>query len=134
MLAASLAAGVVFGAGLAIAGMTSPQRVIAFLDVTGGRWDPTLAFVLGAAVPVAFVGFRLFGPMGPALRDSASRGAGDDRGIDARLVLGAALFGVGWGASGYCPGPALAQLAAPTVEALWFIPAMLVGLWIGNRI
>lgn len=123
---ASLFAGLIFGWGLALAGMTNPNKVLGFLDVTGA-WDPSLLLVLAGAVAVTFVGFRialrrpqpLFGPQFQLpLR----------RAIDLPLVTGAAIFGVGWGISGYCPGPAIAMLAAPGREAWVFLPAMLLGM------
>jgi len=122
---ASLAAGLLFGFGLALSGMTRPLKVLGFLDVTG-RWDPSLVFVLGGAVAVATLGFRA------VLRRHAPLFAGSfelpkNRAIDAPLLGGALLFGIGWGIAGYCPGPALAQLAAPNAETLYFLPAMIAG-------
>jgi uncharacterized protein len=123
---ASLTAGLIFGWGLALAGMTDPQKVLGFLDVTGA-WDPSLLLVLGGAVAVTLIGFRivlhrtqpLFGDrFHLPLRQS----------VDLPLVAGAAIFGVGWGIGGYCPGPALALLAAPGREAWIFLPAMLLGM------
>jgi uncharacterized protein len=123
---ASLAAGLVFGWGLALAGMTNPNKVLGFLDVTGA-WDPSLSLVLAGAVAVTFVGFRivlrrprpLFGQQFQLPLRQA---------IDLPLVTGAAIFGVGWGISGYCPGPAIALLATPGREAWIFLPAMLFGM------
>jgi uncharacterized membrane protein YedE/YeeE len=124
--ASALLAGTVFGFGLAVAQMTDPLKVLGFLDVTG-NWDASLLFVLGAAVVVAATGFAM------VLRQPSPRF--DDRfhlptltRIDRRLLAGAALFGIGWGITGYCPGPALASLASANAEALWFIPAMLAGI------
>jgi uncharacterized membrane protein YedE/YeeE len=122
----SLAAGLLFGAGLALSGMTDPGRVRAFLDVAGA-WDPTLAFVMsGALAPMALawrVQRRLERPIGAATFDLPQRSA-----IDAQLVGGAALFGVGWGASGLCPGPAIANLALQPTRAGLFVMAMLGGM------
>ena len=123
---ASLAAGLVFGWGLALGGMTNPNKVLGFLDVTGA-WDPSLLLVLAGAVAVAFVGFRivlrrpqsLFGQQFQLPLRQA---------IDLPLVTGAAIFGVGWGISGYCPGPAIALLASPGREVWIFLPAMLFGM------
>jgi uncharacterized membrane protein YedE/YeeE len=118
--------GVVFGAGLAISGMTNPAKVLAFLDVTG-RWDPTLAFVMGGALLVSTAGFALARRRErPWL--SLSFGIPTRRDIDAPLVGGAALFGVGWGLVGLCPGPALASLSRGSAEIAIFVAAMIAGV------
>lgn len=129
---AAAIAGALFGAGLALAGMTDPRRVLGFLDVTGD-FDPTLAWVLASALLVSAVGQRW------ALRRAQPLCAPRfqlpaPRGIDRRLLLGAALFGIGWGWGGYCPGPAIAGLAVASREALWFVPAMLAGFWLHDRV
>ncbi|HEX3380746.1 MAG TPA: DUF6691 family protein [Paraburkholderia sp.] len=125
---ASLVCGLLFGAGLALAGMTRPQKVLGFLDVAG-HWDPSLLFVLGGALLFATVAFRLVLRRGsPLLETSFDLPA--TKTIDARLVGGALIFGLGWGLSGFCPGPAIALLAAPNIEALYFLPAMLAGWWL----
>lgn len=125
---ASLVCGLLFGAGLALAGMTRPQKVLGFLDVAGD-WDPSLLFVLGGAVLLATVAFRLILRRGSPLLDT-SFDLPATKTIDARLIAGALIFGVGWGLSGYCPGPAIALIAAPNIEALYFLPAMLAGWWL----
>ena len=121
----ALLAGTLFGIGLALAGMVDPVRVRGFLDV-GGQWDPTLAFVLGGAlVPVALawrVRWRMERPLVAERFDLPKPGR-----IDARLISGAALFGVGWGVGGLCPGPAIADLALRPLEAGVFVTAMLCG-------
>jgi hypothetical protein len=118
-------AGLVFGIGLVIAGMTDPRKVLAFLDVAGD-WDPSLVFVLGAAVIVAGVGFRVVFRRGrPVLGDRFHLST--RRGVDRSLVLGSAIFGVGWGIAGFCPGPAIGALGFASVQALWFVPALLLG-------
>lgn len=125
-LAASLVSGVLFGAGLALSGMTDPAKVLGFLDIAG-QWDPTLLFVLGGAVGVTVVAFRLvLRRPRPLLAPRFHLPARQD--LDPPLVFGSALFGIGWGLSGYCPGPAVALLAAPGGEALLFLPAMLGGM------
>jgi hypothetical protein len=120
-------AGAVFAVGLAIAGMTQPAKVVSFLDVTGA-WDPSLAFVMGGAlVPFALAyawsrrGARrpVFAHAYPVLQSRA---------ITARLVVGAAIFGVGWAVSGYCPGPAIASAGALSGGALLFVSAMFAGM------
>ena len=125
-LVPALAAGLLFGAGLTISGMTDPQRVRSFLDLFG-RWDPTLAFVMGGAVLVMAVAWRLRSRMGHPL--FAEKFALPDRSdLDARLILGSALFGVGWGLAGLCPGPAIASLALAPAAVLPFVVAMLAGM------
>lgn len=122
---ASLAGGLLFGFGLALSGMTRPQKVLGFLDVAGA-WDPSLAFVLGGAVVAAALGFRfVLRRHAPLFTTSFDLPA--NRAIDTPLIGGALLFGIGWGIGGYCPGPAIAQLAAPNLETLYFLPAMIAG-------
>ena len=121
----ALLSGLLFGLGLAVSGMTDPDKVLDFLDITG-QWDPTLALVMAAALAVSVPGFawarrrqRSFtGEPLPALPPQS---------LSARLLLGSALFGIGWGIAGYCPGPALANLARGSGEALVFVIAMLAG-------
>jgi hypothetical protein len=118
--------GLMFAAGLALAGMTQPAKVIAFLDVFGA-WDPSLGLVMFGAIAVYMPLFRwatrrqapLFAPgfSLPTRRD-----------IDPRLVIGAALFGIGWGLSGYCPGPAMASLGSLSAAAIVFVLAMIAGM------
>ena len=125
------ACGVLFAVGLALSGMTQPSKIIGFLDVAG-HWDPSLAFVMAGAVSVYFFANRiarrrarpLFAPAFSALPQSR---------IDARLIVGAVLFGVGWGLSGFCPGPVLVSGGAGAAAALWFVPAMLVGMLLYHR-
>jgi uncharacterized membrane protein YedE/YeeE len=119
-----LIAGGLFGAGLAISGMTDPARVIGFLDVFG-NWDPALAFVMAGAVGTYGIGTFVLRRSGSA---SAKLPTTRSEPIDLRLVIGAAIFGVGWGLSGFCPGPALANLGALRIEALIFVPAMMIGM------
>jgi uncharacterized membrane protein YedE/YeeE len=124
-LAASLFAGLLFGLGLALSGMSSPGKVLDFLDLAG-HWDPSLLFVLGGAVGVTVLAFRLI------LRRKAPLFAGQFHlpqvtQVDGKLVAGSIIFGIGWGISGYCPGPAIASLASPNWETWIFLPAMLAG-------
>jgi uncharacterized membrane protein YedE/YeeE len=128
---AGLVCGIVFGAGLAVSGMTDPAKVLAFLDVFG-TWDPTLAFVMGGALAVSGVGYgiarRRTRPwLGQAFAIPTRRD------LDASLIGGAALFGIGWGLVGLCPGPALANLARGSVEIALFVGAMMVGI-LGHRL
>ena len=123
---AALAAGALFGVGLAISGMTDPRRVLGFLDVAGD-FDPALLFVLGGAVATSMLLFRLVLRRGSPVLASQFHLSSLAR-VDRKLLGGAALFGIGWGIAGYCPGPALAGLGIASVEALWFVPAMLAGM------
>jgi uncharacterized membrane protein YedE/YeeE len=126
-LALSYAAGAVFGVGLALAGMTQPAKVVGFLDVLG-RWDPSLAFVMGGAIAVHALAYRLV-PRMPTPVWAARWGIPTRRDVDARLIVGAAMFGAGWGLGGYCPGPALTSLFAGASSTLQFTGSMLVGMW-----
>ena len=122
----ALASGTLFGAGLAVSGMLDPGRVRAFLDVFGA-WDPTLAFVMaGAIVPMA-IAWRIVKRRSAPLADTSFHLPATDP-IDARLVAGSALFGVGWGLVGLCPGPAVAALALRPEPAAVFVAAMLAGM------
>lgn len=118
--------GLLFGWGLLISGMTDPGKVIGFLDLAGA-WDPSLAFVMGGAVAVGLVAFtlarrRTVTVLGGALHLPSRRD------IDTRLVVGALLFGAGWGLAGFCPGPALVSMAAGHTQALVFVGAMVAGM------
>ncbi len=119
-------AGAFFGAGLALSGMTDPVKVTAFLDIFG-FWDPTLAFVMGGALLVFGGGYFL-------LRGTLQLPANPGEKISSNLLLGAVLFGIGWGLGGFCPGPAIANLGALRIEALIFVPAMAVGMILVQRI
>lgn len=119
-------AGLVFGIGLLLGGMTDPAKVLGFLDLAG-NWDPSLAFVMGGAVLVGLVAFRIAGGRERSLLGEAMRLPTATR-IDRRLVLGSIAFGVGWGVAGFCPGPALASLATGGTRVLLFTGAMLAGM------
>lgn len=119
--------GALFGLGLTLSDMIDPARVRAFLDVAGGAWDPTLGFVMaGALIPMA-VAWRLAARRERPAFGTDFPGAPGGR-VDARLVAGAALFGLGWGLVGFCPGPALAALTLGGAPVLLFVAAMLVGM------
>ena len=123
---AALASGALFGTGLAMSGMTDPRRVLGFLDLLGD-FDPTLMFVLGGAVATTMLLFRFVLRRGsPVLADTFHLST--LKRVDRRLLGGAAIFGIGWGIAGYCPGPALAGVGVGSIEALWFVPALLAGL------
>lgn len=117
--------GLLFGLGLALSRMSDPRVVLGFLDVAG-TFDPTLLFVLAGAVGVTAIAFRFVLRRERPVLDERFH-LPMSRAIDHRLVLGAALFGVGWGLAGYCPGPALVALGGGLREALYFVPAMLAG-------
>ena len=122
-------AGLLFGVGLAMSSMVDANRVLGFLDVTG-NWDPTLMFVLGGAVLTTLMTFR-FILKRPKPIDDACFHINPSNVIDKRLIIGSAIFGIGWGLAGYCPGPAIATLPT-TAEALWFIPSMAIGMLVAR--
>ena len=124
--------GLTFGLGLVVSGMSDPAKVLNFLDVFGA-WDPSLAFVMGGATLTAFIGYRLaWRQPEPVLTDSFDMP--DTRKIDRPLLTGAALFGIGWGIGGFCPGPAWTALPLLSPAILVFLPMMLVGLWLGAQL
>lgn len=128
---AALLAGMLFGLGLAVSQMVDPEKVLAFLDVAAFRdrgWDPSLVLVLCAAVGTNLVGYQLV-LRRPAPRFAERFSLPTRSDVDLRLVGGSALFGIGWGLAGYCPGPALAALSHGSLDALWFTGAMLVGMF-----
>ena len=130
-IVSGLFGGLVFGIGLAVSGMTDPAVVLGFLDVAGA-WNPALVFVLAGAVLVTFIGYRL------VMRRTAPLVAPrfmlpGATALDAELLGGAAIFGLGWGLAGYCPGPAIASVSALHTGTLAFLVAMLIGM-IGTRL
>lgn len=122
-------AGALFGTGLAVSGMTDPGRVIGFLDVFGA-WDPALLFVMAGAVAVYGIGMLILRRF---QNQNLKLPSTEWSPIDRQLVIGAAIFGVGWGLGGFCPGPALANLGALRIEALIFVPAMAMGMFLAQR-
>lgn len=128
----AFAAGLLFGLGLSLGGMTQPAVVLGFLDIFGA-WDPRLVFVMAGAVLTTAIGYRL------VLRRSRPLLAErfqwpTSRRIDTRLIGGAALFGIGWGIAGYCPGPALASLGAGVPALLVLVACMIAGWWLAARL
>ena len=127
----SLLCGIIFGIGLSLSQMINPNKVLNFLDITG-NWDPTLIFVMMGALAVAFVSFRwVLKRPAPLLAESfhISKKAI----LDKPLILGAAIFGIGWGMSGYCPGPAVANLGLLSLESLIMVVAIYSGFFACNR-
>ena len=122
----ALIAGIVFGFGLILSGMTNPAKVVGFLDLAG-RWDPSLAMVMGGAIVVGLVAFRWAEGRTRALTGAIMRVPTASH-IDRRLILGGLAFGTGWGLAGYCPGPALASLLSGGAKPLIFFAAMLAGM------
>ena len=118
--------GALFGAGLTVSQMVNPAKVAAFLDVAGD-WDPSLALVMGGALAVTAVAYRLTLRRGAPLCAPEFRLPGASR-IDARLIGGSAVFGIGWGLGGFCPGPAIASLGYGASSSLLFVAAMLLGM------
>jgi uncharacterized membrane protein YedE/YeeE len=124
--ASAFAVGLLFGLGLLVSGMADPAKVLAFLDVTG-RWDPSLALVMAGAVAVSTTGYFLARRRGRPLLASRLE-IPTRRDLDPRLIAGAAVFGIGWGLAGLCPGPALTLLTVAPAQAVTFVVAMVVGM------
>jgi len=121
-------AGLLFGVGLVLAGMADPAKVIGFLDLFGD-WDPSLTLVMGGAVAMHFVLFRLITKRASPLFDTSFH-LPTRSDIDLRLVGGASLFGVGWGLAGFCPGPGIVSVGAGSASAIVFVAAMSLGIWL----
>lgn len=128
---AAFACGLVFALGLVLGGMTQPSKVVGFLDVTGA-WDPSLALVMGGALGThALLRRWVMRRPAPLLDTSFHVPSRSD--LDARLLAGAAIFGVGWGLGGFCPGPAIVAFGAGTHAAVIVVPAMLAGMFLHDR-
>jgi uncharacterized membrane protein YedE/YeeE len=125
---AAFGAGALFAVGLAISGMTKPSKVAGFLDLAGA-WDPSLAFVMVGAICVYFVAYRVIvGRRAPLFDTKFHLPTRKD--IEGRLILGAALFGVGWGLGGFCPGPGLVAAGSGSLGAIVFVVGMTLGMWV----
>lgn len=125
--------GGLFGLGIVIAGMANPAKVLNFFDIAG-TWDPSLAFVMGGGLAVAFVGYRLvFGTQARPVLEPAFD-LPKQRRIDVELVAGAAIFGVGWGIAGFCPGGAVPALGLGYSETVIFLAAMVAGIVVGRAL
>ena len=129
---AILISGLLFGAGVTISGMVNPMKILNFLDIFG-PWDATLIFVMGAGLLVTILGYQIiFKRKAPLFATSFRLPTSQD--IDAKLLGGAALFGLGWGLSGFCPGPAIASLVFGRTESITFVIAMAVGMIVTKQI
>lgn len=130
IILAQFVIGLVFGLGLVIAGMSDPAKVLNFLDlgaIPSGGWDPSLAFVMGGAIAVTFTGYRwVLRRERPLMADSFH--LPPTRGLESRLLVGPAIFGIGWGLAGFCPGPALTALTTGGAPAWIFLAAMFAGM------
>jgi uncharacterized membrane protein YedE/YeeE len=124
--------GVVFGVGIAISGMANPAKVLNFFDIAG-TWDPSLIFVMGGALVTTFIGYKLvFGREAPVFEPNFNLPT--SRSIDAKLVGGSAVFGIGWGIAGFCPGGALPALGTGRWEVFAFTAAMIAGIFLARFI
>ena len=127
-----LMSGLLFGAGVTISGMVNPMKVLNFMDIFG-HWDATLIFVMGAALAVTLMGYQIiFKRTAPLFAASFRLPTSKD--IDAKLLGGAALFGLGWGISGFCPGPAVASVVFGRTESITFVIAMAAGMIVTKQI
>lgn len=127
----SLVAGVLFGIGMHVSGMVDPKNIFSFLDITG-EWDPSLAFVMGGALCV-FAPFHYFliKPRRKSI-DGSTINTPTSQKIDKNLVIGASLFGIGWGLGGICPGPAVASLGGASITIIMFTVCMVIGMKVGT--
>jgi len=131
-IAAAFASGLLFGAGLIVGGMSRPDKVIGFLDVTG-RWDPSLALVMAAGLAITLPAFAWARRRGAA-QGGAPLDLPPNRAIDRKLVMGSVLFGLGWGLIGLCPGPALLSLGFASLPGVVFVAAMVAGQRLGGKL
>jgi uncharacterized protein len=131
-LVSAWAIGLIFGLGISLSGMANPAKVLNFFDIAGS-WDPSLALVMGGALATAFVGYRLVFRRPSPVLDSAFHLPAASA-IDARLIGGSVVFGIGWGISGFCPGGALPVLGTGAPEVLAFVGALVAGLYIARAV
>lgn len=129
-LLSALIAGLLFGLGLLLSGMSNPAKVLGFLDVTG-RWDPSLALVMAGAIGIAFFAFRRAERQSQSLLGEPMQLPDKSR-LTLRLILGCVLFGIGWGLAGICPGPALVLSGMALPAGIAFVLAMLTGMWLAR--
>lgn len=129
---AAFVVGLTFGVGLVYSGMTQPQKVISFLDVVG-KWDPSLAFVMLAAIPVHFLSYRwIAGKKSPLLDMKWHYPTKTE--ITKPLIYGSILFGIGWGLGGFCPGPAIVALGSGSMNVIIFLTSMIAGMWLFGKV
>lgn len=128
----ALLCGLIFGMGLSLSHMINPNKVLGFLDMTG-NWDPSLLFVMMGALAVAFISFKIILKR-PAPLLTESFHVSKKSAVDKPLLLGAAIFGIGWGLSGYCPGPAVAGLGLLSLESVIMVAAIYLGFFTYNRL
>ena len=121
---AALASGLVFGLGLAVSGLANPDKVLQFLTLSS-NWSPALLFTMGAGIAVSFAGYKWVLQRGPVFEDALQLPTNNK--LDRRLLAGAAIFGIGWGLAGFCPGPAIVGLSTGMTEPFVFVAALLVG-------
>lgn len=140
----ALAAGLLFALGLTVSGMTQPAKVIGFLNIGAmldgangsgfpGKWDPSLAFVMGGALLVTLIAFAVTPKQGKRPWYAEKFELPTRKDVDVRLVGGAALFGIGWALAGYCPGPALASLLVGGTDSVIFMAALIMGMWAASK-
>jgi uncharacterized membrane protein YedE/YeeE len=128
----ALLAGFIFGIGLALSKMIDPNKVLNFLDVTG-NWDPSLALVMGGALLVTSVTFKFILKRSyPVFEDKFKLPTRTD--IDLKLIMGAVIFGIGWGMAGFCPGPAIASLGMALLDPVIFVISMVIGFWVQQQV
>ena len=132
-LVVDLLAGAIFGFGLSLSGMINPARIIGFLDIASGRWDPSLMFVLGGAIMVAAPGVMLQRRMAKPVLDAQFH-LPEKAEIDTRLLAGSAIFGIGWALAGFCPGPAISALSTGFAPVVLFVCAMATGMMLHDRV
>ena len=126
----NLALGLLFGIGLVVSGMSDPAKVLNFLDLFG-TWDPSLAFVMGGAVVTTFIGYRIV-LRRPRPVAATTFHLPAKTGIDSKVLVGSAIFGIGWGLGGFCPGPALTATTLGAAGAYVFLPMMFLGMWLAR--
>ncbi|MDU0354432.1 YeeE/YedE family protein [Paraglaciecola aquimarina] len=133
LIVSAMLAGLVFGSGLTVSGMVDPIRVLNFLDILG-TWDPTLVFVIGGGLSVYLpVYYFMVKPKGKTIFGADCQLPTNSK-IDKQLLIGSGLFGLGWGLSGICPGPAMTNLSAAQPELIAFVVSMLLGMFIANKL
>lgn len=134
----ALCAGIIFGFGILISGMASPAKILNFFDIFG-TWDPSLVFVMGGAMFTTTLGYQLIfrfqkKPLLPIIANEVKFGIPPNKAIDKKLITGSALFGIGWGISGFCPGGAIPVLLSGSEDVIFFLFSMLIGIFLTRRL